>query len=75
MNETLSYILKAILGTDVKIEEEEESGFITFTARIPKDQVGIVIGKNGKTIHAIKTLLKIKAIKEDKRIDVRVLEA
>ena len=75
MKDTLSYILTKITGIRAEIEEENEDGFITFTAHIPKDQVGIVIGKSGKTIHAIKTLLKIQAIKEEKRIDVRVVEA
>lgn len=75
MKNTLSYILTKITGTRAEIEEENEDGFITFTAHIPKDQVGIVIGKSGKTIHAIKTLLKIQAIKEEQRIDVRVVEA
>ena len=75
MKDTLSYILTKITGVEAEIEEENEDGFITFTAHIPKEQIGIVIGKSGKTIHAIKTLLKIQAIKEDKRIDVRVVEA
>ena len=74
MKDLLSYILKGITGVDVAVEEKEEDDMTIFTVFAPKDSIGRIIGKNGKSIHAIKTVLKIKAMKEDKKIDIVVQE-
>ena len=74
MKDLLSYILTSITDSTFEIEEEETDGFITYTVKAPQDIIGKIIGKNGKTIHSIKNLLKIKAIKEQKKIEIRVVE-
>lgn len=75
MQDLLSYIITGIIGTSPEIQESRENGFVVFSVKIPKDQVGIVIGRGGKTINAIKNILKIMAIKEGVRIDVQINEA
>ncbi len=75
MKELLAHIIEGIIGTEVEIQEESVDGFITFSVSIPKDQVGIIIGKGGKTINSIKNILKIRAIKENVRVDIKVNEA
>lgn len=74
MKELLTYILSSITDAPFEIEEEESDGFITYTVKAPQDVIGKIIGKNGKTIHSIKNLLKIKAIKEQKKVEIRVVE-
>lgn len=74
MKELLSHILKGITGTDIAVEEKEEDDMTIFTVFAPKDIIGRIIGKNGKSIHAIKTVLKIRAMKENKKIDIVVQE-
>jgi len=39
-----------------------------------KDDMGRIIGKNGQTIKSIRTLLRVIAKKEDKRINLKILE-
>lgn len=69
-------MLNGILGSDVEISEEtNEEGFTTFFVNVPKDKVGIVIGKGGKTINALKNILKIRAIRDNVRVDIQVNEA
>lgn len=75
MHELLSYIISNITGVEAQVSEEELDGFTRFDVRVPKESVGIVIGRGGKTINAIKNILKIKAIKEGVRVDVQVTEA
>jgi predicted RNA-binding protein YlqC (UPF0109 family) len=76
MKELLSYMIAEILGEEVKVSEEKsEDGFITYFVDVPKDKVGIVIGKGGKTINALKNVLKIRAIRENVRVDIQVNEA
>ncbi|OGH11235.1 MAG: hypothetical protein A2857_06430 [Candidatus Levybacteria bacterium RIFCSPHIGHO2_01_FULL_36_15] len=76
MKQVLSYILENILdeGTDFKVEEEEQDGNLAFKIYAPKEQVGKIIGKSGRTINSMKNILKIKAVKENKRVDVQVFE-
>lgn len=67
-------MISNIITGEADIEQEESEGFIVFKVRVPKDEVGLVIGKGGKTINALKNILKIRAIKENVRIDIQVDE-
>lgn len=74
MQELLRYILDSIIEGDYSINEVDQDGFIVYNIHAPSDQIGRVIGKNGKTINAIKTLLKVRAVKENKKIDIQIAE-
>ncbi len=75
MKDLLTFIIENILPeTDVKIEETEDDGYVKLTVHAPQEYIGRIIGKNGKTINSIKNIVKIKAIKENKRVDIEVLE-
>jgi len=75
MKELLEYMLKNILEKDFTVNEEDENGFIVYKVTATQDEIGKIIGKGGKTINALKNILKIRAIKEDKKIDIQVVEA
>ncbi len=76
MKELLEHMLNGITGEEIDVTEETgEDGFITFFAKIPKEKVGIVIGKGGKTINALKNVLKVRAIRENARVDIQISEA
>ena len=61
--------------TQITIDEQDVDGFVTLSVTAPQEQIGKIIGKNGKTINAIKQIVKIKAIKENKRVEIEVKEA
>lgn len=75
MKTALSYIINSIVDSPDKvlITEESEGDFITFKLTVDKEDMGKVIGKNGKIIRAIRNVLKIPAIKQNKKINI-VLE-
>ncbi len=75
MEDLLSHIISGITGKPADVRQESQDGFTVFQVNIPKDQVGIIIGRGGKTINAIKNVLKIRAIKEGTRVDIQVNEA
>lgn len=74
MQELLKYILDSIIEGEYTVTEEDQDGFIVYSIHAPQDQIGRVIGKNGKTINAIKTLLKVRAVKENVKIDIQIAE-
>ena len=76
MKDTLSYIITALVDNqeEVRIEEIEEDGIITFNIKVAKEDMGKVIGKEGKIIRAIRNVMKIPAIKMNKRVAISLQE-
>ncbi|OGM57618.1 hypothetical protein A3E46_02570 [Candidatus Woesebacteria bacterium RIFCSPHIGHO2_12_FULL_46_16] len=66
MKELLTFILKGITGKEIPVEESSEGERINFVITPPEDLIGIVIGKGGKTIKAIRNILKVRATLEKK---------
>lgn len=72
MKETLEYLIKALVDNpdSVEIEESEEDGITQFAITLSKEDMGRIIGKEGKVIRSIRNVMKVKAIKENKRINI-----
>lgn len=70
MKELLEFILKNILGKKSKFEivEEDDGSIVKLIVKTANDEGGIVIGKGGKVIKAIRNILRIKATLEKKKI-------
>lgn len=75
MRELLEFLVKGITGSDdFAIEENQDEDRSDFSIQVDPDIFGMVIGKNGKTIRAIRNLLKVRAILEKRGINVSVVE-
>ena len=76
MKDALFYVVSSIVDDQksVEIDEEEEGDSISFIIRVAKEDIGKVIGKEGKIIRSIRNVLKIPAIKQGKRITVSLAE-
>ena len=76
MKKALSYIVSAIVDDpkQVVITEEETDGVVNFTVTVAKEDMGKIIGKNGKVIKAIRNVVKIPAIKQEKKIYISLSE-
>ena len=63
MKELLTYLISGILGTDdfEIVEETSENGFIRLKVLTDAKNMGLIIGKSGRTINSIRNLLKTKA--------------
>ncbi len=72
----LSFIIKNIIehSKEVQIEEKKENGLIALELSVHSSDMGKVIGRGGKIISAIRNLLKIKAIRENKRFSLDLKE-
>ncbi|MCL4353488.1 KH domain-containing protein [Patescibacteria group bacterium] len=76
MKNILNFIVSSIADdpTKIEIEEEENNGFITLTVKAPQDQMGRLIGKQGKIIRSIRNVMKIPAVKQNKRVNITLQE-
>jgi hypothetical protein len=72
----LEYIVKSIVDNpdDVKIERTiDEKGVLITLSVNPKD-MGMVIGRQGSTAKAIRTLLRVVGAKSDARVNLKIEE-
>lgn len=76
MKDILKFIVSSIAEDpkQIEIEEEENNGFVTIAIKAPQDQMGRLIGKQGKIIRSIRNVMKIPAIKQNKRINITLSE-
>lgn len=77
MRDILSQIVASIVDNPDEVEvkeEEEQDGVINFNVTVAKEDMGKIIGKNGKVIRAIRTVMKIPAIKNNKKIFISLTE-
>jgi len=71
MKELLEYIIAGILGKkDFKVSQDVEGDFIRLLLKVPPEDMGLVIGKGGTTIKAIRNLIRVRATLEKKGASV-----
>ncbi len=76
MQELITYIAKALVDNpdDVQVSVTEEDDTIVVDLTVAKDDLGKVIGKQGRTARAMRSLLTAAAGKEDKKSRLNILE-
>ncbi len=77
MKELLDHIVKSIVNhpDSVSIEEKESvdfPGLTILTIDVAEEDKGVVIGRKGRTINAIRDLITINAIRTDRRVKVLI---
>ena len=71
MMELAQYLVQAVTEhvDDVKVEETtDEYGTLILTASVAQEDMGRLIGKGGKTVRAIRQVLRIRAIRDNVRV-------
>lgn len=76
MEELVRYIACALVGNDnVKVESKKESDKVTvLTVLATKEDMGKIIGRNGKVANSIRTLVKSASLKSGIRYIVKINE-
>ncbi len=76
MKDTLHFIIAAIVDNAdaISIEEKDEDGMLHLIVTVAKEDMGMVIGKEGKVIRSVRNIMKIKAMKEGIRINISLAE-
>ena len=77
MKEFIEFIAKHLVDTPDKVEVEEnspEENKVVLSLKVQSDDVGKVIGKQGKTAQAMRILLTAIAAKDGKRAILEILD-
>lgn len=76
MKDTLLFIVSSIVDypDDVRIEEQDIEGVNNLIINVHKEDMGKIIGKEGKIIRSIRNIMKIKAMKHGIRINVTIAD-
>jgi uncharacterized protein len=76
MKDILELILKHITlhPEDIVIEEGQEEGKTVFTITVNPDDMGRVIGKDGKIIRALRSIAHVIAIRQNERFRIKLTE-
>lgn len=76
MKELIEFIAKALVDNsdDVRVDEVEKDDTFVEELRVAKDDLGKVIGKQGRTARAMRTLLTVAASKVDKKARLEIVE-
>lgn len=76
MKELLETITKSLVDDpdSVSINQIEGESSVVLELRVARDDMGKVIGKQGRIAKAIRTIIKAAAVKEEKRVSVEIID-
>ena len=75
MKDLISFLIKNITGVeDIDIEEQSEDSRINYLIHAKPEQIGLIIGKEGKTIKNLRRIVSIRATLENKVVNLAVEE-
>ena len=77
MKELLETIAKGLVenkdAVEVKIDEPNEEGVIVYHLHVAQEDMGRIIGKQGRIAKAIRRVLKAASIKQDKNYILEIV--
>lgn len=76
MRELVEYLAKSLASypDEVVVTEDTESeGHITIRLEVHSDDKGKIIGRQGRVAQAMRTLLRVAAVKQDVRVTLEII--
>ena len=77
MENLVKYIVSKLVEDETKTEvisENESEKVVVIKVLVDKEEIGKVIGRNGKIANGIRTIVKSASLKSGKRYIVKILE-
>lgn len=74
--EFLSELIKALVDhpEDVKVDRKVDEMGVLLTLKVNPQDMGVIIGREGMTAKAIRSLLRIVGIKNNARVNLKIEE-
>jgi len=76
MKDLVEYITKSLVDNpeSVHVNEIESSSAVILELQVADSDMGRVIGKGGRVVNAIRTVVQVAADKEGKRVTLEILD-
>ncbi len=76
MEELITVIAKSLVDSpdEVKVTRNDDESNVTIELAVAAEDLGKVIGKQGRTARALRSILAATAAKEDKRSRLEIVE-
>jgi hypothetical protein len=77
MEDLLAYMVRGIVDEPDEVEVdsfEEDDGTVVLELRVAGEDTGKVIGRGGRTISALRTVVKAASVRDNRRVLVDVIE-
>ena len=77
MKELVEFIVRSLVDNpdEVRVNAYDDRSETILELSVAGDDMGRVIGRNGRVINSIRSLVQVSAAKEGKRVNLEVLEA
>jgi hypothetical protein len=74
MADLVEYLAKALVDKpdEVRVSEREDGGRVIIRLDVAEDDWGKVIGRGGRVASAMRSLVKVAAVKEDVRVALEI---
>jgi len=74
--EFVEFIVENIVNNpkDVKIDRKVDEMGVLLTLKVNPEDMGVLIGRNGSTARAIRSLLRIVGLKNNARVNLKIEE-
>jgi len=76
MKELLEYIVTSLVddAEQVNVIQNRRGAEVNLQVRVAKEDMGRVIGKNGRVANAMRVLLNVTAVQQNKRVSMDIEE-
>jgi hypothetical protein len=74
--ELLAYLARELVDDPeaVRVETEERDGALVLVLHVAQEDLGKVIGRGGRIVRALRTIMRATAVREGQRVLVEIAE-
>jgi predicted RNA-binding protein YlqC (UPF0109 family) len=75
MEELVEYVAKSLVNdpSQVEVIQTRRGGAVTLELQVAQEDKGRVIGRNGQVANALRTLLRVMAARQGKRVNLEIV--
>ena len=76
MSELLAYLARELVDDPaaVRVETEDRDGALVLRLHVAPDDVGKVIGRGGRIVRALRTVVRASAARDGRRVLVEIMQ-
>jgi uncharacterized protein len=77
VRDLIEFLARALVDSpdDVSVESfEEDDGTLVYELRVAEDDVGKIIGRSGRTVNALRAVVRAASVRDGRRVLVDVVD-